>query len=346
MIGEPWPEADALFHRDPRFLGSDDAYSVPLGDDRTLWLFGDTFVGDGQQMDRRKSHFIRNSIGIQTGPDPSNANVDFFWRNDPSPDSFFTTKQGEWLWPLHGARIADTLLLFFMQVRGPHGGVEEGSDPIDDWRDEGALSFFDVYDWEAFVIANPDDPPSKWDIQQAKRPKNPRGLVAGATLLPAEDHLLGYAWKGEDLFLSRWVASEAASGDLRKTEWWTPGGWTLDSNDASPIADEAKTEFTVHRDPAKGKLCMVQMRALIGAHITVRWADEPHGPWSELEKIYEPAEAEMPGVMTYAAKAHPQLTGADLVLTYASNGSDADSTLDNLDIYFPRFVKVSFEEST
>ena len=26
-----WPEADAMFHRDPRWLGGDDAYSIDLG---------------------------------------------------------------------------------------------------------------------------------------------------------------------------------------------------------------------------------------------------------------------------------------------------------------------------
>ena len=37
-----WPQADALFHRDPRWLGSDAAFSVPLRDGRILWLFNDT----------------------------------------------------------------------------------------------------------------------------------------------------------------------------------------------------------------------------------------------------------------------------------------------------------------
>ena len=41
---EPWPEADELFRSDPHWLGSDDAYSIDLGDGRVLWLFGDTFI--------------------------------------------------------------------------------------------------------------------------------------------------------------------------------------------------------------------------------------------------------------------------------------------------------------
>ena len=44
LHAEPWPEADALFRSDPRWLGADDAYSVDLGGRRVLWLFADTFV--------------------------------------------------------------------------------------------------------------------------------------------------------------------------------------------------------------------------------------------------------------------------------------------------------------
>ncbi|MEA2698994.1 MAG: hypothetical protein QOI66_3265, partial [Myxococcales bacterium] len=39
-----WPDADALFRRDPRWLGGDAAFSVALGGDRILWLFGDSFI--------------------------------------------------------------------------------------------------------------------------------------------------------------------------------------------------------------------------------------------------------------------------------------------------------------
>ena len=44
MTAEAWPAADALFHSDPRWRGGDAAYSVPLGGDRVLWLFGDSFI--------------------------------------------------------------------------------------------------------------------------------------------------------------------------------------------------------------------------------------------------------------------------------------------------------------
>ena len=62
-----WPEADRLFRGDLRWVGGDGAYSVDLGNDRILWLFGDSFIaaasGDGSKR------MVRNSVAIQTGRD-------------------------------------------------------------------------------------------------------------------------------------------------------------------------------------------------------------------------------------------------------------------------------------
>jgi len=71
-----WPEADRLFHSYPRWLGADAAYSFDLGNQRVLWLFGDSFVGG---LKWRRSRMVRNSIAIQKGYDPSAASIRFYW---------------------------------------------------------------------------------------------------------------------------------------------------------------------------------------------------------------------------------------------------------------------------
>ena len=50
----------------------------------------------------------------------------------------------------------------------------------------------------------------------------------------------------------------------------------------------------------------------------------------------------MPKIMIYAAKAHPHLAGADLVLTYATNSQDFSQLVARKDLYYPRFLRVSF----
>src|SRR5262245_58918263 len=78
---ESWPEADQLFHSDPRWIGADAAYSVDLGGDRTLWLFGDSFVATSAANVRSESKLVRNSIAIQTGRDPETASIVFHWND-------------------------------------------------------------------------------------------------------------------------------------------------------------------------------------------------------------------------------------------------------------------------
>ncbi|HEU4418198.1 MAG TPA: hypothetical protein VFT55_04625, partial [Planctomycetota bacterium] len=74
---EPWPVADALFQDDPHWLGGDAAYSVDLGGDRILWLFGDSFVATGDRSDRTASVMVRNTVAVQRGRDPVRATLAF-----------------------------------------------------------------------------------------------------------------------------------------------------------------------------------------------------------------------------------------------------------------------------
>jgi hypothetical protein len=77
---KPRPEADILFRPNPKWLGSDDAYSIDLGNGRVLCLFADTFIATTEKNVRSESVMIRNSVGIQSGYDPSAATMQFFWR--------------------------------------------------------------------------------------------------------------------------------------------------------------------------------------------------------------------------------------------------------------------------
>src|ERR1039458_3037663 len=80
QTGTPWPEADKLFHSDPRWLGADGAYSVDLGNSRVLWIFSHTFVARKARDDRRHAAFVHNTVAIQIGYDPSQASIKFYWR--------------------------------------------------------------------------------------------------------------------------------------------------------------------------------------------------------------------------------------------------------------------------
>ena len=58
--------------------------------------------------------------------------------------------------------------------------------------------------------------------------------------------------------------------------------------------------------------------------------------------LYRPSEFYQPDIMIYAAKAHPELFGADLLLTYATNSFRLfqEHMRDTL-IYYPRFLRLT-----
>ena len=55
---EPDAKLNALFRTTEGWVGGDGAFSVPLSDKRTLWLFSDTWVGSVRDG-KRKSVTVR-----------------------------------------------------------------------------------------------------------------------------------------------------------------------------------------------------------------------------------------------------------------------------------------------
>ena len=377
MSGAACPDADRLFRHDPTWRGADAAYSVPLSGDRTLWLFGDTFLGP----QRRGARMIHNTIAIQTGSDPRTAELVPHSRDG---EPFFASEPGTWLWPMAGARTASGVVVFFMRVRSARPDLPT---VLDAWRAEGSLTFFEVFDWTAGLIVNPDDEVSDWQVRRLPTPPTVNRIMPGAGAFADGEFLYAYGWRdGHELrtgwlrrrpryrgfwqprqaFVLRWPVATLAEG-LHDPQWWCGTEWTADAGRAVPVVDEPATEFTVHREG--DSLVMVQAAAwlagidgrprlrrlrvlkrlprvgrlltrvgLLQVSISSRVAPAPEGPWSEPVRHFTP---DVPSdVLAYAAKAHPQLEGEVLWCTYAQIAEKADRTLDDESLYYPRFVRL------
>lgn len=329
--GRAWPEADRLFRQDPRWLGADAAYSIPLAPDRILWLFGDSWIAAPGRRARSDARLVSNTIAIQLGADPSQATIRFSWGSAGGrPRAFFQPPDGDRLWPAHGVRLGDRLVMFFLRV-------VPSPDPLG----------FAIGGWRALVIANPDAEPDRWRVRWLPVPAFRWGLVPGAGGMVVEgDHV--YAFSPQEpgaphpVYLARWTQADLAAGRLDRVEWWqAPAGWRPDralQGAPTPLFSEAQTEFSVHRDPATGRYLQVQSLGFGAAAIAMRSATGLTGPWSGPDTLYLPPEASRPAILIYAAKAHPELSGADLVLTYATN-LPLEQQLRDTTIYYPRFVR-------
>lgn len=329
-----WPEADALFHSDPRFRGADAAFSVPLGGDRVLWLFGDTFVSTTPARIRRESRMVRNSVAVQVGLDPTRAAMSFHWRGtETEPSSFFPEDGEAWYWPQHGIVVDGTLVVFLARLRATPG-VGLG---------------FEAEGYRAAVVDAPEGSPADWDVRLVSPLGAPAGLVPGAAFVLEAEHVVALAIRepGDHAgFLVRWARADFAAGRLDASEWWTGTGWSaaaaLDGLPARVIPDAAP-ESSLHHDVARDRWMHVRSVGFGATEIAVSYAPAVQGPWSAAERVFRPAESDGPDAFVYAAKAHPELEGADLVVTYASNTfAGFAALLDDESLYYPRFVRLDW----
>jgi hypothetical protein len=323
--GKPWPEADKLFHSDPRWLGADGAYSVDLGNGRVLWIFNDTFVARRAGDDRRHAAFVHNTIAIQSGYDPSQATIKFYWRTRRGrPSEIFASEGQAWMWPRAGIRIRNRLLLFSGRI---------ASDSAKD-----SLGFKSV-GWNAYWVRNPDDEPSVWNLKAAAKSSD-SVMMASAVLRDGRFvYLFGESEPEHDLYLARLGLETLAKGKFGPLEWWSGGGWQTAASGRRPIQLATGTETSVQRDPRGNGFIEINTRGFGATDIVMRRAENLEGTWGAPVIIYRPPESDAPDAFVYAGKSHAELKGADLVLTYAANGPD-EKVAKDMSLYFPRFVKV------
>jgi hypothetical protein len=63
------------------------------------------------------------------------------------------------------------------------------------------------------------------------------------------------------------------------------------------------------------------------ADVVMRHAQILQGQWSKPQKRYRPPESDGPNPFVYAGKSHPELTGADLIVTYVATGVNKTSRM-------------------
>jgi Domain of unknown function (DUF4185) len=323
-----WPRADALFHSDSRWIGGDGAYSVDLGAGRVLWLFGDSFIAQTPARVRSQATMVRNSLAIETGYDPSRAFMRFYWaEDDGNPVSFMPEDGADWFWPEGGVRIGDSLVLFYEREQTPPG------DP----------SGFEGVGWSAVRIDDPDDVPSQWKLQPTIPTKDGHGIDLGTAVFREGDatYVYGEKGSGHSLYIARYATADVARGALDQPAWWNGNGFVVGSEPRS-IMSLAAPEFSVHHDRRLGRYVLVESMGY--GPSTLDWcvADHPEGPWSEPRDLFRPPESFNPDAFVYAGKAHPELTGADLVATYVPSTFDSPPVNEEHLFYYPRFVRLSY----
>lgn len=343
---EPAPELDKLFRRTNGWIGGDGAFTVALSDQRTLWLFSDTWVGTIRDGKRKPEAMVNNTIGIQDGHGPD-AKVTFAIaktkdEKGDKPGTLFVPPDGKgWFWLFAGHHAGGKLHVFLPRS-------EKTNTP-------GAFGFRNVDVWLA-SIGNPLDDPTKWEPKYAKVPfADLTGEVKrsfGSAVLRDGDFAYTYGYEekpGKPFADRRLLTARAPANKLADFDSWrfldAQGEWKADVKDAASQAAALGTEFSVSYLPGLKQYALVCTENGLSERILGRFAPSPTGPWSDAVTLYKcPEMKQNKKVFTYAAKAHPHLaTGNELVVSYVVNAFDLGPVINDAELYTPRFVRVKLK---
>ncbi|HKB98904.1 MAG TPA: hypothetical protein VKD23_08970, partial [Terriglobales bacterium] len=100
--------------------GADAAYSIPLPDGRSVWIFGDTLYGERRTVEGSDPRMVRNSIGVSTCDERGGWTVDYVIRRDDKEqlqDFFQAQHKDTWYWALDGFVYKNDLWVTLLCVR-------------------------------------------------------------------------------------------------------------------------------------------------------------------------------------------------------------------------------------
>jgi hypothetical protein len=251
------PEWNQMFQRTNGWLGADVAYSVPLGSDKTLWIFGDTFVGHIQDGKRTSAKMIHSSIATQQmGEEPQ-----FYYPVDEqgAPQSLIKNLGPRtYFWLSDGARTEKGLYVFMQEVQ---------------WLNDTAWGFKCVGTWLASV-ENPDDPPALWKISTQKLPftrlGTDRDVLLGLETLKSGNYvyIYGYSNRTNASAARSQIVARTSENDLGNTNSWefySNGTWTKDFEKTSSIFPRAGAEGSVSWQPYLKKFVFVYSDGIGGS---------------------------------------------------------------------------------
>lgn len=324
------------------WLGADAAYSIPLHDGRDVWIFGDTLFGKKRSVHDGWPRMVRNSIGISTCTN-GHWNIHYVIRKDEhgTPRDFFTAQHpNSWYWALDGFTYKNDLWVTLLCVRNSKNAKSN------------ALGFeFCGSDLARVSFAGAN--PQKWDIQYF--PLVPDGTNAYPSATAVVHGKYAYIFAQQDAgtrpLLSTRIPLDGLSDPvsnlqyLAKSDQWKSG---FDPQNAKHVMEQGISELSVRYHP-KLKKWLAVMFAPEGfsSKILLRTAPSLTGPWSAGQVIYQVPEMQPThsgydkDTFCYAAKEHPEFEHGDLVFTYVCNTMAVPKIATNLNIYFPRAIRMA-----
>jgi len=327
------PPAAPLAHPDLSFnrlftrygggwTGGDGTLSIGLPDGRSLWLFGDTFLGHVRPDGSRPldSPLIRNCLVVQNG----NNLTTRYGGTSRHPTAFLVPQDPEaWFWPGDGIVSGDRLQVFYHRFHQVAPGM---------WG----------WAWDGTVIATLQLP--ALELVGVVLRDDGNGVAYGSALLECNAWVYIYGTVTQGSVKHLHVARALRPHLEDAWQFWTGRQWSSDAKASRSVLAGVSSQFGVVPLASGFGLVTMDERTPFSNRLVLYRAETPTGPWQGPIAIYQSPEADG-AIAAYSPFVHPQFGHADgYLISYNLNDvHDPDRLYADAAIYRPRFIRADLE---
>jgi hypothetical protein len=303
-------------------IGWDYQHVYPLGGDRYLWLFQDTFVDHaGVVGNLGQARFVHNAALVQQG-----RCFTLLHRGTTNKPAPFEEGDGSgkplssWFWPMGGELTGGTLGVFWVQMRKdtydpkPPDGL--GWHPERLW-----LATYDATTLKRLSFTPATDPGVTPIFGYAVSSDTTHTYLFGNTF---EQNLVreGGFWNGPHSATEMWLARVPRGQLTAPLEYWSPLGWSPNRIDAAPFMQRFYTENPMQPRYLDGQwVSATDVDGYWGEALAIDVAADPWGPWTTVDFFGLQPRSNDPLKNTYHAHLMPWRDRFGSVVVSVSNNA-------------------------
>lgn len=304
-------------------LGWDYQHVYPLGGDRHLWLFQDTFIDHSNTATTLgKASFAHNTALVQEGNCFRLLHRGTTSKPAPFELGTGTRTLSTWFWPMGGELIDDRLHVFWARMR---------KDAVDPTPPDGLGWHPDA----TFIATYDPTTMARLDFRMATQPG--ASPIYGYAMQSDAEFTYLFAntfeqnltreggWANGPLSGTKmWLGRVPRGQVYAQPEYWTSRGWNQDRRVAEPILQRHWAEFPFQPRLIGGQwVAATAVNGYWGDSFELDVAEHPWGPWTTVEsRPLEPRGGD-PKMNTYHAHLMPWRDAqGNLVVSVSNNARD------------------------
>ena len=324
-----------LFQRDSGGLtGADGSISVPMPDGSSVFMMGDSFLGEVKNGQRDSTTKMINNTFVVVNPEQTDTHTLFQGTYD-NPSSFVIPENdpGKFYWPGSGFVRDSVFHIFIDRFWIPGKGM---------WGFEYLSTDYFRYSWPDFKLLSVE--PFKYTLEDS--------VHWGHAVLDEGQYIYSYGSRAEEnkicgAHVCRMQFGANGKLDFENVEFFNGTEWSKDpmaTKQMAGITSNISEQFSVFKYQDK-YILLSQERGIGTGEIYTYTSAQPSGPWGNKQMVYRTTESDNDKeIITYNAMAHPQyIENGELLICYNVNALKISRVFENVNNYRPVFLRVPME---